>query len=136
MLKHIRLPIFSKYLKLTFHTNQQQHENHCQSSSHESAMYIIQTIKVDKKLYYLFYDTGCCCMVSRYDAIKSIGSRAVQESSMPISIGGVDNSMIKSNYGIFQVRFPLFNGSDKVFSGVCIDQMTVESSHYPLKGNG
>ena len=128
MLKHIRLPIFSKYLKLTFHTNQQQHENHYQSSSHESAMYIIQTIKVDKKLYYLFYDTGCCCMVSSYDAIKSIGSRAVQESSMPISIGGVDNSMIKSNYGIFQVRFPLFNGSDKVFSGVCIDQMTVESS--------
>ena len=72
-------------------------------------------------------------MVSKYDAIKSIGSRAVQESSMPISIGGVGNSTINSNHRIFQVRLPLFNGSDAVFSGVCIEQITVEFPHYPLK---
>ena len=133
ILKHIQLPIFSKNLKLTFHANQQKHENHCHSSSQESAIYILQTIKVDKKLYSLFYETGCCDMVSRYDAVKSIRSRAVQESSMPISIGGVGNSMIKSNHGIFQVWLPLFNSSDAVFSGVCIDHITVEFPYYPLK---
>ena len=102
------------------------------SSSRESAIYIVQTIKVDKKFYSLFHDTGCCDMVSRCNAVKSIGSRAAQESSMPISIGGVGNSMIKSNHGIFQVRLPLFNGADAVFSGVCIDQITVEFLYYPL----
>ena len=85
ILKHIQLLIFSKGLKLTFYTNQQRHENHCQSSSQESAVYILQTIKVDKKLYSLFYDTDCCDMVSRYNAVKSIGSRALQESLLPIS---------------------------------------------------
>ena len=133
ILKHIQLSIFFKDLKLTFHANQQQHENHCHSSSEESVIYILQTIKVDKKLYSLFCDTGCCDMVSRYDAVKSIGSRAVQESPIPISVG-VDNSMIKSDHGIFQVRLPLFNDSDAVFSGVCFGQITVEFPHYSLKG--
>ena len=73
-------------------------------------------------------------MVSRYDGVKSIGYRAVQESSMPISIGGVGNSMIKSIHGIFKVRLPLFNGSDSLLSGACIDQITVEFPRYPLKG--
>ena len=132
-LKHIQLPIFSKDLKLIFHTNQQQLGTNYQSSSQESAIYILQSIKVDKKVYSLFYDTGCCGMVPKYDAIKSIGSKVVQESSMPISIGRVGNFTINSNHRIFQVRLPLFNGSDAVFSGVCIDQITVEFPHYPLK---
>ena len=58
-LKHIQLPIFSKDLKLIFHTNQQQLGTNYQSSSQESAIYILQSIKVDKKVYSLFYDTGC-----------------------------------------------------------------------------
>ena len=48
--------------------------------SQESAISILKTIKVDKKLWFWFYDTGSCCMVSRYDAVKSIDSRAVHES--------------------------------------------------------
>ena len=134
ILKHILLPTFSKDLKLTCHTNQQQHENHCHSSSKESAIYILQIIKVDKKLYSLYYNTSCCDMVSRYDAVKSIGSRAVQESSMPISIDGVGNSLIQSNHGNFKVWLPLFNGSYAVFSKICISQITVKFPHYPLKG--
>ena len=34
-IKHIQLPNFSEDLMLTFHANQQQHENHCQSSSQD-----------------------------------------------------------------------------------------------------
>ena len=60
------MSIFSKDLKLAFPTIYQQHENCCKSSSQEPAIYILQTIKVDKKLYSLYYDTGCCDIVSRY----------------------------------------------------------------------
>ena len=49
----------------------------------------------------LFYDTSCCDMVPRHAAIKSIGSKAIQESSIPISIGGVKNTAVKSNHGAF-----------------------------------
>ena len=112
-----------KRLKLTFHMDQQQPSDykHLQSNQ-EAAIYIIQTIKVNKQNYSLFYDTGCCDMVSRYAAIKSIGSRAKQESSIPISIGGVGNTDVKSNHGIFQVKLPLFNSSEATFSGVCLEQ--------------
>ena len=70
----------------------------------------------------------------RYAAIKSIGSRAKQESSIPISTGGVGNTKVKSNHGIFQVKLPLINGSEVTFSRVCLDQITVKFPQYPLKG--
>ena len=73
-------------------------------------------------------------MVSRYAAIKSIGSRAKQESSIPVSICGVGNTQFKSNHGIFQVKLLLFNGSEATFSVVCLDQITVMFPQYPLKG--
>ena len=90
---------------------------------------------MNKQDYSLFYDTGCCDMVSRYAAIKSIGSRTKQESSIPISIGGVRNTEVKSNDGIFQVKLPLFNGSEATFTRVCsFDQITVKFPQYLLKG--
>ena len=116
-------------------TNQKQQPSdykHPQSNQ-ESAIYILQTIKVNNQDYSLFYDTGCCDMVSRYAAIKSIGSRAKQESSIPISIGGVGNTEVKSNHGVFQVKLLIFNGSEATFSGVCLDQITVTFPQYPLK---
>ena len=134
IMKKSKLPAFSRDLKLTFHMNQQQTIHQNQASSEESAIYILQTIEVNKKKYSLFYDTGCCDMVSRYAAIKSIGSRAKQESSVPISIGGVGNAQVKSNHGIYQVKLPLFNGSDATFSGVCLDEITVKFPQYSLKG--
>ena len=84
--------------------------------------------------YSLLYDTGCCDMLSRYAAIKSTGSRPKQETSIPISVGGVGNTEVKSNHPIFQVKLPLFNGSEATFSGVCLDQITFKFPQYPLKG--
>ena len=71
--------------------------------------------------------------MSKYDAVKSTGSGAVQGSPMLITVGVVGNSLIQSNHGIFRVWLPLFNGSDPIFSGVCIDQIALELAHYPLK---
>ena len=70
----------------------------------------------------------------RYAAIKSIGSRAKQESSIPISTGGVGNIEVKSSHGIFQIKLPLLNGSEATFSRVCLDQITVKFPQNPLKG--
>ena len=131
-----QLPAFSKDLKLTFHTNQQTtNSNHeVNISNEEKAIYTLQTIKVGQQQYSLFYDIGCCDMVSRYNAIKAIGDRAVQELFRPISIGGVGNADIKTTHDIYRVKLPLCNGNDAVFSGVCLDQITVQVPKYPLQG--
>ena len=117
-----QLPAFSKDMKLTSHTNQQTtNSNHeVNISNEEKAIYILQTIKVGQQQYSLFYDTGCCDMVSRYNAIKAIG--------------GVGNADIKTTHDIYRVKLPLCNGNDAVFSGVCLDQITVQVPKYPLQG--
>ena len=73
-------------------------------------------------------------MVSRYDAIKRIGNRAIEELPGPISIGGVGNSQLKTKHGIYQVKLPLFNGNEATLSGVCLDQITVKFPNYPIRG--
>lgn len=85
---------------------------------------------MNKQNYSMCYDTGFCDMLSRYAAIKPIGSKAKQESSIPISIVGVGNTQIKSIHGIFQVKLPLFNVSEAAFSGVYLDKITVKFLQY------
>ena len=41
-------------------------------------------------------------MVSKYDAVKSIRSKAVKELAMAISVGGVGNSMVLPALGYFE----------------------------------
>ena len=73
-------------------------------------------------------------MVSRYDAIKSIGKGRSKEFSGPGILGRVDNAKITLSHGTYQVKLLLFNGNDAVLSGVCLKQITVEFPNYPLKG--
>ena len=129
-----QLPSFSRDLKLSFHINQNESRNSQEMSDQEKTIYILQTIKVEQHKYSLFYDTGCCDMVSGYAAIKLIGKRASKEFSGPVTLGGVSNAQITSSHRNYQVKFRLFNGSDAVLSGVSLDQITVEFPKYPLKG--
>ena len=76
--------------------------------------------------YSLFYDTGCCDMVSRYAATKSIGKRAFKEFSGSATLGGVGKVQITPSHGTYQVKLPLFNENDVVLSGVCLNQIAVE----------
>ena len=71
--------------------------------------------------YSLFCDTGCCDMVSRYAAIKSVGKRASKEFHGPVTLGGFGNAQITSNHGPYKVKLPLFNGNDAELSSVCLD---------------
>lgn len=132
-----QLSAFSKELKLTFRTNHQTpHSNHeVNSSKEECTIYILQIIKVDQQEYSIFYDTGCCNMVSRYNAIKTIGDRTVQEFHGHISIGGVDNVESKPAHLIYRVKLVFFNGNNTVFSGICLDQITLLFSKYLLQVN-
>ena len=135
-MRQTQLPAFSKDLKLTFHTNQQNTNSNYEvnTSNEEKTIYILQTIKVGQQQYSRFYETGCCNKVSRYNAIKTIGDRAVQKLPGPISIGGVGNAEIKTTHGIYRVKLPLFNRNDAVFKGVCLDQITVQFPKYLLQG--
>ena len=67
-------------MKLSFHMKQNQPPNSQAISDQEKAIYILQTIKMEQHEYSLFYDTGCCDMVSRYVTIKSIGKGHLKNS--------------------------------------------------------
>ena len=110
-MRQTQLPAFSVDLKLTFHTSQQTtNSNHdINLSNEEKVVYILQIIKVGQQQYSPFYEIGCCDMDSRYNAIKTIGDRAVQKLPGPISIGGVGNAEIKTTHGIYRVKLSLFN---------------------------
>ena len=102
-----------------------------QNSLDEKAIYMLQTINVDNHQYSIFYDTSCSEMVSRYKAVKSLRTRAIQEHAGPITIG-VGNSHIVSQHGIYKISLPLFNGENANLSGVCMDKIT-EFPMYPLE---
>ena len=118
-----KFPSFSRDQKLSFHMNQNQSPNSQEMSDQEKAIYILQTIKVEQGEYSLFYDTGCCDMVSQYAAIKSIGKRASKEFPEPVTLGAVGNAEITSSHGTYQVKLSLFSGNDAVHSGVCLDEI-------------
>ena len=99
------LPSFSRDLKLSFHMNQNQPPNSQEMSDQEKAIYILQTIKVEQHEYSLFYDIGCCDMVSQYAVIKSIGKVASKEFSGPVTLGGVGNAQITSSHETFKESF-------------------------------
>ena len=94
ILKNKLLPAFSKEIKLSFHAHhgepskRQQHSND-ESVIQDNAIYQLQTIKVNNERFTMFYDSGCGDVVSRFQAIKRLGTSAVQEHPGPIFLGGV-----------------------------------------------
>ena len=118
-IKGADLPHFVKDIKLSFHMSSHVNNTHknkfpeqSQNSLEEKAIYMLQTINVDNHQYSIFYNTGCSEMVSRYKAVKSLRTRAIQEHAGPITIGGVGNSHIVSQHGIYKISLSLFNGEN------------------------
>lgn len=52
---------------------------------------------------------------------------------MVISVGGVDNAESKPAHRIYRVKLVFFNGNDTVFSGICLDQITLLFPKYLLQ---
>ena len=100
-----------------------------------SAIFMLQTIIVDGVTLRLFFDTGCGDIVvkkSAMDALKRIG-RAQLEIPGPIGMSGVGDQKSSSEYGVYSVVLPLKGGENAVFSGVCMDRVTMAFPTYELK---
>ena len=120
------VPTYSKEIKLTFLS--------CDETSNPNAIFMLQTIQINKATFTIFYDTGCCDFISRHQAITQLGSRANQEFAGPITMGGVGGISSQSNHGIYTVKLPLASGEDATFRGACLDQITQKFPMYKLNG--
>ena len=101
-----------------------------------SAIFMLQTIKVGDITLRLFFDTGCGDIVvkkSAMEALKRLG-RARLEVPGPITMSGVGDFKSSSSYGIYSVCLPLKGGENAVFSGVCMEKVTMEFPTYDLTG--
>ena len=104
MKQQVRLPTFAQEIKLTFHSHQHQPSSYQHfSSNKEKATYILQTIKMGKKIY---------SFVLRHWLL----------------LYGFKISSSKINQSVYQMKLPLFNGYDATFSVVFMEQITVEIS--------
>ena len=100
-----------------------------------SAIFMLQTIIVDGVTLRLFFDTGCGDIVvkkSAMEALQKVG-RARLEIPGPIGMSGVGDHKSLSDYGVFSVCLPLIGGENAVFSGVCMDRVTMKFPTYDLK---
>ena len=99
-----------------------------------SAIFMLQTIKVGDVSLRLFFDTGCGDIVVKKSAMESLKKlgRARLEVPGPISMSGVGDFKSSSSHGIYSVCLPLKGGENAVFSGVCMDKVTMEFPTYDL----
>ena len=101
----------------------------------DSAIFMLQTIKVEEKRFNIFYDSGCGDLVikkSAIDALLKMG-RAKLKVPGPIIMSGVGDHKSVCEHGIYSIRLPLKNGFEAVFSGVCLDRVTSIFPKYKLK---
>ena len=103
-------------------------------SVNESAVYMLQTIKIDNQLYNIFYDNGCKKFVSKFDAVKRLGSRAWVKNAGPFLLRGVGGITVEAPHGEYTVSLPRADGTNAVMTGLSIDDVTLEFPRYPLKG--
>ena len=67
----------------------------------DRGIYLLQRILVDEKQLLVFFDNGCSNLLISKDAVNKLSSRCVKESSNPIVLGGVGNSLIESSLGMY-----------------------------------
>ncbi len=103
-------------------------------SAEESAVYMLQTIKIDNELYNIFYDNGCKKFVSKFEAVKRLGSRAWVENPGPFKLRGVGGITVEAPHGEYTVKLPRADGTDALMTGLSIDEVTLKFPCYPLKG--
>ena len=132
------LPLYSQDIQLVHHTDnssyrsQRNQKGESPVNEEGSAIYMLQTIEIDQKTYSVFYDSGFGNFISRYDAIKNLGSRATQICPGPIRLGGVGGISTETPHGIHSVKIPLKFGGDATMSGICMDRITTTFPNYPL----
>ena len=131
------LPTYAKEIKLAYLGTTDQNSSHLPmnsvSNEEERGIYQLQTITIENQNFTIFYDSGCGDFVSKWSAIQKLGTRAHQEHSGPIKVGGVGGLSTESPFGIYSVNLPLHNGRNTLLSGVCLAKITDDLPQYPLR---
>ena len=99
----------------------------------DEGLFLFQRILVNGKLYNAFFDNGCGRFCLSKWAVDRMGNRAKQVRKGPIPIRGVADTLSESKYGEFEVRLPLRNGNQALFTGLCFDDVTAEFCEYNVK---
>ena len=137
ILKHSNiLPDYSKEIKLSYtSTNESKgFAGNSNESVGESAIFMLQTVKVDNNKFTIFYDTGCKDFLCRFESVQTLGNRANQEFDGQIGVRGVGGIGTNSPHGIYSVKLPLTSGKDAIFVGSCLERLTEDFPNYPLEG--
>ena len=103
-----------------------------------SGIFMLQTILVGNTKLRLFFDTGCGDIVikkSAVDALSHVG-RAHLEVPGPMTMSGVGDVKSITNHGIYSISLPLKDGTNAVFSGICMDKVTTEFPTYDPRKAG
>ena len=99
-----------------------------------TAIFQLQTIKINNNRYSIFFDGGCDDFVPRYSTIRSLTSNATKEHAGPVAIGGVGGVTSVSQHEIYKINLPLYDGSQATMSGVYCDNITSKFPLYPIEG--
>ena len=99
----------------------------------QDAIYMLQTIEVEKERYNILYDTGCRRFGARYAAVVRLGKRAREIIRGPTPLGGVAGMTAISPYGVYKITLPLGNGRAANFKGACMEIITEMFPTYPLE---
>ncbi|XP_066932960.1 uncharacterized protein [Clytia hemisphaerica] len=114
------LPSFTRNISLSFHTASfKTNDQHG-----DRGIYMLQEVLINQHKLLIFYDSGCSDFVVSQNAIKLLGPSAIKDSSAPVILGGVGNSVTKSSFGRYVVNIPLSNGEIASLTGPCIQQIT------------
>ena len=100
----------------------------------ESAVYMLQKIRIAEEEFNIFYDNGCKNFVSKFTAVQRLGGRACIEKPGPLTLRGVGGIEVNAPHGEYNVELPRADGCKAVMSGICLDQITFAFPTYPLKG--
>lgn len=58
-------------------------------------------------------------MVSRFQAVKLVGSRTTEEKSSLVTMGGISNTPVLANYVVYQIKLIQVRSRSK-FNGIII----------------
>ena len=100
------------------------------STIRDTAIFQLQTIKINNNKYSIFFNSGYGDFVSRYMAVYSLTSNAFQEHLGPIITGQVGGLTSVSQHGIYKVNIPLHDGTQATMSRVYLDKTTSTFSTY------
>ena len=99
-----------------------------------STCYILQPFPFAGTTYNLMFDTGCQTFVSRSSAIDSLpDENKINTQPGPMVITGVGCQQVESDYGLYTVKLPSYDGTLVNLTGICLETITGIMPPYPVQ---